>query len=57
MNWHYATVPPDELPTLLARIERTGGTVTCSKPEPDGVHLTWTSPRTTPAPPAAARHS
>jgi hypothetical protein len=57
VNWHQVTVPPDELPTLLARIQSTGGTVTCSKPASDGVHITWTTPRMAPVPAGSAgRH-
>lgn len=43
MTWHTATVPTAALAALLARIRSHGGTVTGSRPEPAGVHVTWTS--------------
>jgi hypothetical protein len=43
MTWHTATVPAEGLAELLARVRRLGGTVTGSRPEPDGVHVTWTT--------------
>jgi hypothetical protein len=43
MNWHSATVPPEGLAALLARIQVAGGIVACSRPGPDGVHVTWTT--------------
>jgi hypothetical protein len=45
MNWHSATVPPDGLMALLARIEGAGGTVACSRPGATGVYVTWTTSR------------
>lgn len=45
MNWHSATVSPDRLADLLARIQKAGGTVTCSKPGSGGVYVSWTTPR------------
>lgn len=43
MTWHTATVPADHLGSLLAKIRGVGGTVTSSRPEPDGVNVTWTT--------------
>lgn len=43
MTWHTTTVPTDGLPTLLARIRATGGTVACSRPGDEGVRVTWTT--------------
>jgi len=43
MTWHTATVPPDRLAPLLASIRRAGGVVTSSRPQRDGVRITWTS--------------
>ncbi|MBA8802467.1 hypothetical protein FB382_000758 [Nocardioides ginsengisegetis] len=43
MTWHTATVPPTDLAAALASIQRVHGTVISSRPEPDGIHLTWTT--------------
>lgn len=43
MNWHSATVRPDHLADLLARIQSAGGTVACSRPGTDGVYVSWTT--------------
>jgi hypothetical protein len=43
MNWHSATVPPEALGSLLARIARVGGTIACSRPAASGVYVTWTT--------------
>lgn len=43
MTWHAATVTPAQLAAELATIRETGGTVTSSRPEADGVHLVWTT--------------
>lgn len=43
MTWHTATVPPDAFAALLARIERAGGTIACSRPGAGGVRVTWTT--------------
>jgi hypothetical protein len=43
MTWHFDIVPPAELVSLLTRIRNLGGTIECSAPAPDGVHVTWTS--------------
>ncbi|KAA1428661.1 hypothetical protein [Nocardioides antri] len=42
MNWHAATVPADRLVPLLDRIRNAGGTIAGSRPDVDGVHVTWT---------------
>ena len=44
MTWQSATVPTDRLASLLTTIRGTGGKVTHSKPQVDGVHVTWTTP-------------
>ena len=44
MTWHSTVVPADRLGPLVDRIRDLGGTVTESRPESDGVHVTWTSP-------------
>ena len=44
MTWHTVTIPPADLATTLDAIQRVRGTVTSSKPERDGIHLTWTTP-------------
>ena len=44
MTWHSTTVPTDRLAALLMTIRGTGGTVTNSKPQVDGVRVTWTTP-------------
>jgi len=43
MIWHTATVPSDRLSALLTTISGTGGVVTSSRPESNGVQVTWTS--------------
>lgn len=43
MTWHSTVVPADRLGSLVDRIRDFGGTVTSSRPEPDGVHVTWTT--------------
>ena len=44
MTWHSTTVPNDRLAALLMTIRGTGGTVTSSQPQADGVNVTWTMP-------------
>ena len=43
MNWNTSIVAADRLVTLLAAIRAASGTVTSSRPRPDGVHVTWTT--------------
>ena len=43
MTWHTATVPPRDLVWMTGTIRALGGTVTGSRPEADGVHVTWTT--------------
>ncbi|WP_165821321.1 hypothetical protein [Nocardioides gansuensis] len=43
MTWHTTVVPAETLATLLARIRTRGGTVTNSRPDPDGICVTWTT--------------
>ncbi len=44
MTWNTATVATDRLAKFLATIRSTGGTITSSRPEADGVRVTWTTP-------------
>jgi len=43
MTWHHSLVRTDHLAGLLARIRRTGGTVTSCTPRTGGVLVTWTT--------------
>lgn len=43
MTWHTATVPVRDLIWMTGTIRALGGTVTASRPEADGVHVTWTT--------------
>lgn len=43
MTWHVDTVPREGLAALLTRIWSLGGTVACSRPDTDGVRVTWTT--------------
>lgn len=43
MTWHNVTVPADRLGALLTTIRKTGGTVTRSQPDGQGVRVTWTT--------------
>jgi len=43
MTWHATVVPADALAPLLATIRAHGGTVTNSRPEPNGISVTWTT--------------
>ncbi len=45
MTWHTTTVPADGLASLLARIRSLGGTLIGSRPQSDGVRVTWTTAR------------
>ena len=44
MTWFTAIVAADRLAALLAKVRAAGGTVTSCRPQPDGLHLTWTTP-------------
>jgi hypothetical protein len=44
MRWNTVTVAADRLAAFLETIRRSGGTITSSRPQVDGVHVTWTSP-------------
>lgn len=41
MTWHSLTVPAEDLALLVAAITWGGGTVTGSRPCPDGVCVTY----------------
>lgn len=43
MTWHTATVASRDVLWLINTIRALGGTVTGSRPEADGVHVTWTT--------------
>lgn len=43
MTWHTATVASRDLTWLMGTIRALGGTVIGSRPEADGVHVTWTT--------------
>ena len=44
MTWHHTTVSIELLDALVATIRTSGGLVTSSKPEPEGVLVTWETP-------------
>ena len=43
MTWHTTLVPAETLAPLLDRIRTHGGTITNSRPEPNGICVTWTT--------------
>ncbi|WP_165821033.1 hypothetical protein [Nocardioides gansuensis] len=43
MTWHTTVVPTDALAPLLATIRTHGGTITNSRPDPNGIYVTWTT--------------
>ena len=43
MTWHSTVVPAADLVTLLDQVRDLGGTVTSSRPEIGGTHVTWTT--------------
>ncbi len=57
MTWHSTVVPAADLATLLDRIRDLGGTVTSSRPETGGTHVTWTTTSGGSPAPAPARCS
>lgn len=55
MTWHTTVVPADALATLLASIRSHGGTVTGSRPDPEGIRVSWTTTADSDLPGAVAR--
>jgi hypothetical protein len=41
LNWHIEVVDADHLRDLLGTIRTSGGTITCSRPCPDGYSITY----------------
>jgi hypothetical protein len=47
MMWHWVTVPAEELNMLMFAIAWGGGTITSSRPGPDGIRVTYVTEQTT----------
>ena len=48
MMWHWVTVPAEELNMLTVAIAWGGGTITSSRPCPDGIRVTYVTEQPTP---------
>jgi hypothetical protein len=46
MTWHATVVPANALEPLVANIRAHGGIVTSSRPEANGIRVTWTTTTT-----------